>query len=52
MLLDCLIFICFLYMINKCILFKGVYIYIFVYVLYLNIRYMFMEYKKDEYKFI
>lgn len=39
-------------MTNKCILFKGAHFYIFVHVLYLNIRYIFMEYKKDEHKFI
>lgn len=50
--LDCSTPTCFLYMTNKCILFKGAHFYIFVHVLYLNIRYIFMEYKKDEHKFI
>lgn len=46
---------CFLYMTNKSILLKGaLYMFIFLYmhVLYLNIKYVFMEYKKDEHKFI
>lgn len=46
--LDCSTPTCFLYMTNKFILFKGAHFYIFVHVLYLNTRYIFVEYKKDD----